>query len=291
MKPNRFASKVLVLSFLLILQAGCEEQTMTQQELNPDWFTQQSWPTQQQSRPRMAPQRTRSMEPRIVFENLTHNFGEVGPGTNHLCEFRFRNAGNSTLYISEVTQTCGCTPFLLEKKEYAPGESGTLKVRYYTESEYGNITKQLIVQSNDRQNPNISLVLKARVVSKIKPEPGNLNLTLNHRNAGCPRITLTSIDNQPFSILSFKSTGNCITANFNPSVQATRFVLQPVVDMNRLEQVLNGRIEISTTHPQCKTVSLGVNTLERFRANPRSVVVRNLRPNQTVTKSIRILNN
>ncbi len=294
MKPNRLTLSVLVLCYILLLQAGCEEQTMTQQELSPDWFTQQSWPTQQQPRPTMAPQRmqrTRRMEPRIVFEKLTHNFGEVGPGTNHLYEFRFTNAGNTTLKIGQVTKTCGCTPFLLEKNEYAPGESGTLKVRYYTESEYGNITKQLFVQSNDRQNPNIALALKARIVSNIKPEPGNLNLTLKHQNAGCPRITLTSIDNQPFSIQSFKSTGNCITANFNPSMKATSFVLQPRVDMNKLEQTLNGRIEISTTHPQCKTVTIGLNTLARFRSNPRSVVVKNLRPTQTVTKVIRIRNN
>ncbi|MGD2094137.1 MAG: DUF1573 domain-containing protein [Phycisphaerales bacterium] len=294
MKPKRVTLTVLILSCILLSQASCEEQTMTQQELSPEWFTQQHWPTQQQSQPRMAPQNTQRMqimEPKIVFEKLTHHFGEVGPGTDHLCEFRFRNAGNSTLYISEVEKTCGCTPFLLEKKQYAPGESGTIKVRYYTESEYGNTTKQLIVRSNDRQNPNIALALQARVVSKIKTEPGNLNLTLNHQNAGCPQITISSIDNQPFSIRSFKSTGNCITANFNPSMKATRFVLQPVVDLNRLEQVLNGRIEIDTTHPQCRTVSLGLNTLARFRSSPQSIVVRNIRPNQTVTKSIQILNN
>jgi hypothetical protein len=74
-------------------------------------------------------------------------------------------------------------------------------------------------------------------------------------------------------------------------MKATRFVLQPVVDLNRLEQVLNGRIEIDTTHPQCRKVSLGLNTLARFRSSPPSVVVRNIRPTQTVTKSIQILNN
>lgn len=294
MKPNWLTLTVIFICCILLLQTGCEEQTMTQQELSPDWFTQQTWPTQQQTRPTMAPQRmqrTGRFEPRIVFEKLTHSFGEVGPGTNHLCEFKFTNAGNSTLKISKVTKTCGCTPFLLEKTEYAPGESGTLKVRYYTESEQGNTTKQLYVQSNDRQNPNVALALKAMVISKIKSEPGNLSLTLNRQNAGCPRITLRSIDNQPFSIRSFKSSGNCVTANFNPSMKATSFVLQPKIDMGKLEQTLNGRIEISTTHPQCKTVTIGLNTLPRFRFNPRSVVVRNLKPRQSVAKKIRILNN
>ncbi len=278
---------ILVMACVLLLQAGCEEEAMTPRSLNPDWFKQQTWAAINQQ----APQRAVIAAPGITFEKVTHNFGDVGPGTNHLCEFRFKNTGNAVLKIGEVSKTCGCTPFSLDKTEYAPGEIGTLRVRYYAEPPYGSTKKQLFVHSNDRRNPKIALNIEARIAAKVDFEPKALRLSLKHQNAGCPQITLNSLDNQPFSIRSFKSTANFITAAYNPSAMATSFVLQPMVDMAKLEQNLNGRIEIELTHPECKTVTINVNALPRFNVAPRPIVVREVRANNVITKKIRIQNN
>jgi hypothetical protein len=298
MKPNRLTLSVLtifVTGCILFLQAGCEEETMEPRTLNPNWFKQQTWAAINQQAPQQgfqqAPQRMVTAAPGIAFEKVTHNFGDVGPGTNHLCEFRFTNTGNAVLRIGEVTKICGCTPFSLDKTEYAPGESGTLRVRYYAEPPYGNTKKQLFVHSNDRRNPKIALNIEARIAVKVNFEPKALRLSLKHQNAACPQITLSSLDNQPFSIRSFKSTANFITAAYNPSAVATSFVLQPMVDMTKLEQNLNGRIEIALTHPECKTVTIGVNTLPRFNVAPRPIVVRGVQAKSVVTKKVRIQNN
>jgi hypothetical protein len=285
MKPNQLILTVLVVVCVLLLQAGCEEEAMAPRELNSDWFQQQT---------QMAVTRTPSFaksSSRITFEKVTHNFGDVSPGTSHLCEFRFTNTGEGVLKIEQVDKTCGCTPFSLNKTEYAPGESGTLRVRYYAELEQGGTTKQLFVHSNDRQNPKVALAIKARVAAKVKSEPSTLSLSLKHQNAGCPQITLTSLDNRPFSIRSFKSTANCVTANFNPSAKATRFVLQPKVDMAKLEKTLNGRIEIGLTHPECKTLTIDLNALPRFSVTPRPIVVHSAQAKRSVTRKVRIQNN
>jgi len=283
MKPNKLTLTVLAVGCVLFLQAGCEEEAMAPRELSPDWFKQQTWAA-------MTPRAAKAV-PRIRFEKVTHNFGDVGPGTNHLCEFRFTNTGDGVLKIGQVSKTCGCTPFLLDKTEYAPGESGTLKVRYYAEPEYGSTTKQLFVHSNDRRNPKVALAIKARLVAKVNYEPKTLRLSLKHQNAGCPQITLTSLDNQLFSIRHFKSTANCITADYNPSAKAMRFVLQPKVDMAKLEKNLDGRIEIGLTHPECKTVSISLNTLPRFKVSPRPIVIRDAQAKRSIVRKVRIQNN
>jgi hypothetical protein len=263
------------------------------QELSSDWFRQ--FNRIQQSGQPTAPTRptahSRRATPKIEFEKVVHDFGNVGPGTNNLCEFRFMNAGNSTLKIGEITKTCGCTPFSLAKKEYAPGESGTLKVNYVSEAQHGQTTKHLVLHSNDRSNPEVTLAIKASIIIKVNHEPKTLNLLLKKENADCPQITITSIDNQPFSIKSFKSTSNCITADYNPSEKATKFVLQPKVDMEMLEKTLNGRIEIGLTHPECKTISVRINTLPKFKIAPRSIIVRGMATQQPIVKKLRILNN
>jgi hypothetical protein len=72
---------------------------------------------------------------------------------------------------------------------------------------------------------------------------------------------------------------------------ATSFVLQPMVDMAKLERTLKGRIEIELTHPECKTVTISVDALPRFNISPRPIVVRNVRAKSAVTKKVRIQNN
>jgi hypothetical protein len=292
MKPNRLILTILMMTCCLLLQAGCEEETVApRQELSADWFRQ--FNQIQQSGTPITTTRTRfqGRQPNIEFEKLEHDFGSVGPGTNNLCEFRFTNTGKSILKIGEITSTCGCTPFSLAKKEYAPGESGTLKVNYFSEQLRGQTTKQLVIHSNDRTRPEITLAVKANIMIQVDLEPKTLNLVLKQENANCPQLTLTSIDNQPFSITSFKSTANCITADFNPSEQATKFVLQPKVDMEMLEKTLNGRIEIGLTHPECKTISVGISTLPKFKIFPRSIIVRGMATQEPIVKKLRILNN
>ena len=295
MRPNRLILAIVALTCCLLLQTGCEEDTMApQQTLSSDFFRQFNQ-IQRTSRPaattRRTTARTRRTAPKIEFEKIVHDFGNIGPGTNNFCEFKFTNTGNGTLQIGDIVPNCGCTPFELAKKEYAPGESGTLKVNYYSEKQHGRATKQLVLYSNDKSNPKITLAVEASIIMKVDHEPKSLKLLLNKENADCPQITITGIDGRPFSITSFKSTANCMTADFNPSVEATQFVLQPKVDMAKLEATLNGRIEIGLSHPECDTISLTLNALPKFRITPRSIIVRGMDSREPIVKKLRILNN
>ena len=83
--------------------------------------------------------------PQITFEKLVHDFGSVGANTKNACEFNFTNTGDGLLKITKVSKTCGCTPYTLAKKEYAPGESGALKVRYNAGKRPGSTKKYIYV--------------------------------------------------------------------------------------------------------------------------------------------------
>ncbi len=179
----------------------------------------------------------------------------------------------------------------MAKTEYAPGERGTLKVRYYSDQQSGEATKQLYVYSNDQTRPKVALTIKASIIAKVDYGPKKLELSLMERNAGCPEITIVSLDNQPFSIRSFRSTADCITADYNPSIKATSFVLRPKVDVEKLKRVSRGRIEISITHPQCNKVTSLFSMLPRFKINPRSIMVHEARPEASTIRKVQILNN
>lgn len=229
--------------------------------------------------------------PDITFDSLLHDFGEVGSVTRNTCEFKFTNTGNALLKISKVHAPCGCTVTKLAKKEYAPGESGVLNVVYRSSSGSGQSTKHIYVHSNDKAKPKVTLSLKAKVVMKVTHEPERLNLFLKGKNAGCPAITLTSRDKRPFSITSFRSTGDAITVDFDPSVKAEKFVLKPKLNMEKLQKALRGHVAIELTHPQCKKISIVYDALAEFKIDPRIIYIRGAEPQKAVARQVRIFSN
>ncbi len=228
----------------------------------------------------------------IRFDKMVHDFGEVGPGTANICEFGFKNVGEALLKIIDVKPDCGCTIFTLEKKEYAPGESGTLKINYHATAQAGAVTRRVVVVSNDKAKPEITLTMKAMVVARVDYEPKTLNLLLKDEDKGLPKVTITSLDGKPFSITSVKSTVNAIGADFDASVEATKFVLQLKVDKAQLQRVTNGVVEISLTHPEAKAVSIPFSALARFTINPQVILLFDAEPGKPIIRSnVTILNN
>jgi hypothetical protein len=289
MTAKRLILTIIVAGCALLVNAGCQEETATQQRLDPRWFDRFPAPEQQQTmHPAISPD-VKQAPPKITFDKVVHDFGDVGPLTERFCEFKFTNTGDGTLKIGQIDKTCGCTPFLLEKTEYAPGESGSLKVMYYAETQLGQTTKNLTIHSNDQENPQVTLAVKAKVMSKVDYEPKALSLVLNKENAGCPNITLESTDGQPFSISYLRSTDDFVTADFDPSVRQMKFVIEPKVDMARLGKTMRGNIEIGLTHPECKTVRVRLNTLPKFKV--ARIIARATEGQKSVSKTVRIISN
>jgi len=287
MRRNCLILTVFVVGSVLFLPIDCQGQALVAEESKP--VLTESKPAVVQEKAKTAPEAKPA--PGITFEKVVHDFGEVGPETKNVCEFKFTNTGDSLLKITKVSKTCGCTPYTLAKKEYAPGETGTLKVKYNASKRAGRVARTLYVYSNDKARPKIKLTIKARIMQKVDCKPKKLNLLLEEENAGCSEITLTSLDNRPFSIKRFRSTGNCITADVNSSVKATKFVIEAKVDIEKLRKRLNGRIDISLTHPECKTVAILFKALPEFKISPPSINILGAEPQKPITREVWILNN
>jgi hypothetical protein len=276
------------------LQIGCEEQAVAAEESKPELTVPE--PTTGSAKAETAPQSVKG-GPEITFEKVVHDFGNIEPGSKNICEFKFTNTGDSLLKITEVSKSCGCTPYTLAKMEYEPGESGTLKVEYDASKQPTSVRKTLSVSSNDEAKPKVELVIKAEIVSKIDYQPKKLDLSLNKGNAGCPAITVKSLDGKPFSIKGFKAIGqlkpteNVITADYNSSVEATEFVLQPKVDVEKLREVSGGSIEITLTHPESDVISIPFEVLPRFKITPPSIIVYKAELEKPVTREVWILSN
>ena len=282
MKQNSVILPLLTVLAIILLNCGCQEQAKVEEQLKP------------------APTGDKKMEtlvfdpnkpsPKVKFEKVTLDFGKVGPGTKSNGEFKFTNAGDVVLKITKVGQCCGVVT-KMEKKEYAPGESGILKITYNAPVRTGRQMRQLVVHSNDKMNPGLKLTIKAEIVAKIACKPEKLKLFFDEENAGCGKLTITSLDDQPFAITGIRSTGNCITAEFDPAVKATKFVLDLKVDMEKIEKNQKGSIDINLTHPEGKLTYVRYDVVPKYTINPQILIVFNAEPKKPIMRKIWIFNN
>jgi hypothetical protein len=194
------------------------------------------------------------------------------------------------LKIVKVERCCGVTA-KLDKMQYAPAESGTIKVEYNASSGAGLVNRQLHVVSNDKTNPKAALTIKAKIVPKISYEPhGRMGLLIKDEQS-CPEVTITSLDGKPFAIKEIKSTGDCINFDYNPNTEAAKFVLQPQIDRKKLQGNPHGVINIELTYPQGDIIKIPFNMVSRFKIIPPQIIAFNAIQGQPIIRKILVQNN
>ncbi len=280
MKLNYFTLYLLTISFLLLHNCGCEESAKIEKELN-------TIPKETAQEAKVDPNKP---GPRIKFDKAVIDFGSVGPETKSTGEVKITNDGVGTLKITKVVQCCGVAT-KLDKYEYAPGESGTLTAVYKAAAEVGVLKKTLYVISNDNKNPNAELPVKAKIIPKIACKPDTLKLFLDVENAGCEKVTISSLDDKSFEISGVTSTAGCITAEFDPAVKAREFVLEFKVDSEKLENNPREKIKVSLTHPEGKSASISYNVIPKYSVAPQALVLFNAEPEKPIKKSIKVITN
>ncbi len=293
MKTTRFCLTVYALLVIFYLQLSCGQRAIAN-KLSSVRVEQQksvcSVPQIKETPTKLTSKPHKDM-PIIKVESPTYNFGKVGPGENYNCEFQFQNVGDDILKIERIASTCGCTIPKLNKKEYAPGESGLIEVKFRTPKCEGITTKHLYIYSNDKKKPKLELTIKARVELYVTADLKKLNLSLKEKNAGITPITVISKDGKPFSIKNFASSHNIITANFDPKIEGTKFVLKPKVNIKQLNKYLTGKIKISLTHPRSDHINITYAAKPLFEASCPMFFIRNAKPGRPVIKDIWVKSN
>ncbi len=104
-----------------------------------------------------------STVPKIFFPISEHDFGKVKEGKAVDYTFKLINRGKGLLEIKSVNTSCGCTAAILSDKNIEPGKEGTIKVEFDTKNRSGEVTRTIAVTSNDPEEPNKILIIKADV--------------------------------------------------------------------------------------------------------------------------------
>jgi hypothetical protein len=149
---------------------------------------------------------------KMVFETTELDFGELDAGKSVELTFKFKNAGNETLIITNINSSCGCTVPRIEKKEFRPGETGVIPIKFNSRGLKGKIVKTITIVTNDRDNEYTTLKIKGTVTLKNFPraqiEPRQLDFktvkageeysqSLKIKNTGTADLRIIEVAHSP----------------------------------------------------------------------------------------------
>ncbi len=100
----------------------------------------------------------------IEFESKEFDFGTITSGENVSHRFKFKNTGNSNLYIIEVNADCGCTIVEFSKEAILPGKESYIETVFNSSSYHGLQIKNIKVLSNTKPSET-ELIIAATVKS------------------------------------------------------------------------------------------------------------------------------
>ena len=101
--------------------------------------------------------------PKMIFNETTHDFGTVAPGTKITYSFTFKNEGKKELKVLKVKASCGCTTTKLDKRNYKKNEDGSIEIVFNTRGRKGRQHKTITVTTNDPTNPQITLTVRGEL--------------------------------------------------------------------------------------------------------------------------------
>lgn len=105
--------------------------------------------------------------PVLSFNNSEYDFGTISEGDVVETSFAFTNTGNSDLTILDARGSCGCTvPEYPKNTPIAPGESGSIKVKFDSANKPGNQSKTVTLTTNTERGRAI-----LRIKTMVTPDP------------------------------------------------------------------------------------------------------------------------
>jgi hypothetical protein len=153
------------------------------------------------------------------------DFGIVDAGTIVSHSFIVKNSGGRRIKITKVTPSCSCTIANITKTDLNPGESAALVVNLDTSSQFGAVSKDVVIFSDSLSQTATRLVLSGEVRFAFNPNSkavdfqwnktdsnavSSFAIELNGRARGTHfKVDAESIPNYLSLSLSYPDPGKC----------------------------------------------------------------------------------
>lgn len=211
-------------------------------------------------------------KPKAVAVEPIKDVGTVAKGEKVVHDFVVRNEGDAPLEITNVKAACGCTVAEFTRSIPA-GQTGKVHVELDTTTFNGPIAKGVSVFTNDPDNPQIELTVRANVEPFISVKPGYARyITVQgEEKEGTIHQTLWAPDGTPFEVVKVESPWPYLQVSFAEAKEDERKADAPGkqwrVRMHLSNQAEVGAladyVTVHTNHPKQKLVQIPVSGFVR----------------------------
>lgn len=238
------------------------------------------------------PAKTQKAAPKIMFQEIEHDFGKVGPDETVKHTFKFRNEGNETLLIGEIKTTCGCTGTLLSQNEIPPKGEGFVEVSFHSGRSSGARRKAIFVASNDPEQPTAKLEIAADVVVPVEVRPRALYWVADRNEKSARAIDLIYSPDIKLNIKTLELSSPAFTATYLPMSEADMQGYRINIEYNGTLPLGNfhERLTVTTDNEQYPKfdVALRGKVIGPVKVVPDSVALGVIKAETLPTRTIRI---
>lgn len=244
----------------------------------------------------VAPAVAPSAGAKITFNQLTHEFGVISDEKEVETKFRFTNSGTSELEIANLQGSCGCTVPALEKKKYAPGESGEITVRYNPHNRRGKQSTNVTVTTNSADSPQVVLSVKSEVKPTVMTEPQVATLGQVQRGAEGKTTLMITSRKLDLEVTQITPNDAKVNAKVGQKIETTlegEKVVQYPVEISLASGAAVGQVQtqcVVRTNDPARTLNFMVlgEVVGQVKVEPQRVTLGGLSPGQEINTSIRI---
>ncbi len=229
--------------------------------------------------------------PKISIDPMMKDAGTVAKGDHVEAVFIVKNSGTQDLVISDARPSCGCTVASFDRT-IKPGQTGKITAAVDTKNFSGPITKTVSVVSNDPENPQLALTIKAIVKPYVEVAPQEfVRFSAIKGDTATQDLILFSAE-PDFHPTVGESSQPYVQAQISPAADkekiegktGAQYKLHVTLQANAPVGVLNAPIHVKTGVAKQPDMDIRVSGIvrDRISVTPASIVFGNFTPGKDV---------
>lgn len=210
-------------------------------------------------------------KPKAVVAEPIKDAGTVAKGEKVIHAFLIKNEGDAPLAVTDVRASCGCTVASFDAT-IAPGQTGQVRVEVDTSTFNGAIAKGVTAYTNDTDNPQFELTVRAKVEPYVFVKPGYARfITVQGEKEGTISQTLWASDGASLEVTQAESPYPYLTVTYREAkadervadVTGKQWRIEMTLDANAAVGALTEYVTVHTNHPKQKLVQIPVSGFVR----------------------------
>jgi len=234
--------------------------------------------------------------PQINFDKTSNDFGVIDDDHPVSTEFKFSNTGTTMLNIAETKGSCGCTVPALEKKDYAPGEGGVIKVTYNPHGRRGKQQTTVTVTCNDPLKPSQILELHSEIKPLMMLEPQVASLNQVPKGKATTTTVMVTSREKDLTPTQVTSSSPAVTAKLGETKDAVvdgETVKQTPIEITTVPAAevgpINGQLSIRTSDPaRLLNLTLTGEIIGDVNVQPKPVALSAVEPGSSINQVVKL---